>query len=52
MGDPSPIVHALGAIAVLLVALVLSVYKPRGLTRRRRRHAAAAPRRSLASLRA
>ncbi len=40
MGDPSPIVHALGAIAVLLVALVLSVYKPRGLTRRGRRHSA------------
>ncbi len=52
MGDLSPIVHALGAIAVLLVALVLSVYKPRGLTRRGRRHSAAAPRRSLASPRA
>lgn len=51
MGDPSPIVHALGAIAVLLVALVLSVYKPRGLTRRGRRHSAAAPRRSPASMR-
>ncbi|MEO5851106.1 MAG: DUF2269 domain-containing protein [Nocardioides sp.] len=52
MGDPSPIVHALGAIAVLLVALVLSVYKPRGLTRRGRRHAAAVATRSLASPRA
>ena len=52
MGDSSPIVHALGAIAVLLVALVLSVYKPRGLTRRGRRHSAATPRRSLASPRA
>ncbi len=48
MGNPSPIVHALGAIALLLVALALSVYKPRGLTRRGRRHAAATPRRSLA----
>ena len=32
--------------------LPLSVYKPRGLTRRGRRHAAASPRRSLASPRA
>lgn len=30
--DPSPVVHAVGAVALLLVALVLSVYKPRGLT--------------------
>ncbi len=52
MVDPSPIVHALGAIAVLLVALVLSVYKPRGLTRRGRRHSEATPTRSLASPRA
>ena len=52
MGDPSPIVHALGAIGLLLAALALSVYKPRGLTRRGRRHAAATPRRSLASPRA
>ncbi len=44
MGNPSPVVHALGAIALLLVALVLSVYKPRGLTRRGRRHAATSPR--------
>lgn len=52
IGDPSPIAHALGAIAMLLVALVLSVYKPRGLTRHGRRHAAAAPKRSLATPRA
>ncbi len=49
MGDPSPVVHAIGAIALLLVALVLSVYKPRGLTRRGRRHAATAPSRSPAT---
>jgi hypothetical protein len=30
--DPSPVVHATAAVALLLVALVLSVYKPRGLT--------------------
>lgn len=30
--DPSSVVHAVGAVALLLVALVLSVYKPRGLT--------------------
>jgi hypothetical protein len=39
----SPLVHAAGAAILLLVALVLSVYKPRGLTsaghRRRRRTA-------------
>jgi hypothetical protein len=29
---PSPVVHAAGAILLLIVALVLSVYKPRGLT--------------------
>jgi hypothetical protein len=30
---PSPVAHALAAVALLLVALVLSIYKPRGLTR-------------------
>jgi hypothetical protein len=30
--SPSPAVHAAAAIALLTVALVLSVYKPRGLT--------------------
>ena len=30
--SPSPVLHAAGAVALLLVALVLSVYKPRGLT--------------------
>jgi hypothetical protein len=29
---PSPVVHAAAALALLVVALVLSVYKPRGLT--------------------
>ena len=31
--DPSPVVHAGGALVLLLVATTLSVYKPRGLTR-------------------
>jgi hypothetical protein len=30
--DPSPTVHGVGALLALLVATVLSVYKPRGLT--------------------
>jgi hypothetical protein len=30
--DPSPVVHAAAAVVLLLVALVLSIYKPRGLT--------------------
>jgi hypothetical protein len=30
--NPSPVAHAGAAIALLLVALVLSIYKPRGLT--------------------
>ena len=37
--DPSPVVHAVLALGVLLVAVTLSTYKPRGLTaygRRRR----------------
>jgi hypothetical protein len=41
LGDPSPVAHAGAAVALLLVALVLSVYKPRGLTaygQRVRRH--------------
>ncbi len=45
MGDPSPIAHAAGAIALLVAALVLSVYKPRGLTRYGRRQATPKPRR-------
>jgi hypothetical protein len=43
--DPSPVVHAAGAIVLLLVALVLSIYKPRGTTAwvtRARTHAGAA----------
>jgi hypothetical protein len=35
--DPSPVLHSAAAIVLLLVALVLSVYKPRGLTARGRR---------------
>ncbi|GAA3276840.1 DUF2269 domain-containing protein [Dactylosporangium vinaceum] len=34
----SPVVHAAAAIGLLLVALALSVYKPRGLTGYGRRH--------------
>jgi len=30
----SPVLHASGAVVVLLIAAVLSVYKPKGLTRR------------------
>lgn len=30
--DPSPVAHATGALLLLFVALVLSIYKPRGLT--------------------
>jgi hypothetical protein len=30
--DPSPVVHAGAAVLLLLVALVLSIYKPRGRT--------------------
>ena len=30
--NPSPVLHAVAAVALLLVALVLSVYKPRGQT--------------------
>ncbi|MPY99810.1 MAG: DUF2269 domain-containing protein [Actinophytocola sp.] len=30
---PSTLVHSIGGLAVLLIVLVLSVYKPRGLTR-------------------
>jgi hypothetical protein len=38
--NPSPLVHAALAMVILLVALVLAVYKPRGMTRygQRRRH--------------
>lgn len=31
--SPSPVVHAAGALVLLLVAVTLSVYKPRGMTR-------------------
>jgi hypothetical protein len=30
--NPSPVVHAILALAILLVATVLAIYKPRGLT--------------------
>ncbi len=35
--SPSPVLHAGGALVLLLVAVTLSVYKPRGLTRYGRR---------------
>jgi hypothetical protein len=38
---PSPLVHAAAAVALLVTALVLSVYKPRGLTGYGKRHATA-----------
>jgi hypothetical protein len=34
---PSPVVHATAAVVLLVVALVLAIYKPRGVTGRRRR---------------
>lgn len=37
--DPSPVVHAAAALAVLLLATALSVMKPPGRTRRGQRHA-------------
>ena len=38
--NPSPVLHAGGALLVLLVATTLAVYKPRGMTRygRRKQH--------------
>ena len=39
---PSPVVHAAAAVALLVVALVLSIYKPRGETGYGQRHTAAA----------
>jgi hypothetical protein len=42
--DPSPVVHAVAAVGLLLGALVLSIYKPRGQTaygrRKQRQHLA------------
>jgi hypothetical protein len=35
--DPGHLVHSAGAVATLVVATVLAVYKPRGLTRRGQR---------------
>ncbi|MDQ6728909.1 MAG: hypothetical protein M3022_01030 [Actinomycetota bacterium] len=35
--SPTAVVHAGGAVVLLLVATTLSVYKPRGLTRHGRR---------------
>lgn len=31
--NPSPVIHAVLALVVLLVAMVLAIYKPRGVTR-------------------
>jgi hypothetical protein len=46
--SPSPVVHAAGALVLLLVAVTLSVYKPRGMTRygqrkQRKEHVPSAP---------
>lgn len=38
--DPSPVLHASAAILLLVGATVLSVFKPKGLTRHGRRFAA------------
>ena len=38
--DPSPLVHSVAALVLLTVAAVLSIFKPRGVTRYGRRHAA------------
>ena len=35
--NPSPVIHSAGALLLLIVAVTLSVYKPRGLTRYGRR---------------
>ena len=43
LGNPSPVLHAAGAVVLLLSALMLSVYKPRGLTRNGRRRATRPP---------
>jgi uncharacterized membrane protein len=36
VASPSPVVHSAGALVLLVVATVLSVYKPRGMTKRGR----------------
>jgi uncharacterized membrane protein len=46
--NPSPLVHAVPALVLLVVATVLGVVKPRGLTRIGRRSAARGPIRSRA----
>lgn len=33
LGNPSPVLHSAGAVVLLISALMLSVFKPRGLTR-------------------
>jgi hypothetical protein len=38
--DPSPLVHSVAALVLLTLAAVLSIFKPRGVTRYGRRHAA------------
>jgi hypothetical protein len=34
LADPSPVLHSAAAVVLLLIATVLSIYKPRGMTRR------------------
>lgn len=46
--SPSPVLHSVAALALVAVAVVLSVYKPRGLTRRGRRASLAPPNASTA----
>jgi hypothetical protein len=38
LSNPSPVLHSAGAVVLLTAALVLSVFKPRGLTGYGRRH--------------
>lgn len=38
--SPSVVIHATGALVILVVAMVLAIYKPAGLTRRGQRHQA------------
>ncbi|GAA3933930.1 hypothetical protein Aau02nite_25860 [Amorphoplanes auranticolor] len=37
LADPSPVLHSAAAVVLLLIATVLSIYKPRGLTGHGRR---------------
>ena len=38
LADPSPVLHSAAAVVLLLIATVLSIYKPRGMIRRAQLH--------------